>query len=214
MQLIGQGAEGKVYGTVFLSRPTIVKERVSKSYRVKELDQKLTLQRLRQEARCMVKCRRAGVLTPSIFLVDQLNNRLYMERVLGSTTKDILRTSRHGEYPESCLIWAKEIGVQIGRMHDADVVHGDLTTSNIMVQEIDLKVFLIDFGLAMISTVIDDKAVDLYVLERAFISTHPGSQNLVAAIMESYRFTCRKGTLILHKLEQVRQRGRKRDMFG
>lgn len=67
MQLIGQGAEGKVYETVFLSRPTIVKERVAKSYRVKELDQKLTLQRLRQEARCMVKCRRAGVLTPRYF---------------------------------------------------------------------------------------------------------------------------------------------------
>jgi TP53 regulating kinase-like protein len=67
MQLIGQGAEGKVYEAEFLSRPTIVKERVSKSYRVKELDQKLTLQRLRQEARCMVKCRKAGVLTPRYF---------------------------------------------------------------------------------------------------------------------------------------------------
>ena len=64
MQLIGHGAEGKVFATIFLSRPTIVKERVSKKYRVKELDQRLTLLRLRQEARCMVKCRRAGVLTP------------------------------------------------------------------------------------------------------------------------------------------------------
>ena len=66
MQLIGHGAEGKVFATIFLGRPTIVKERVPKKYRVKELDQKLTLQRLRQEARCMVKCRRAGVLTPRL----------------------------------------------------------------------------------------------------------------------------------------------------
>lgn len=64
MELISQGAEGKVFATIFLSKPTIVKERVPKKYRVKELDVKLTLQRLRQEARCMVKCRRAGVLTP------------------------------------------------------------------------------------------------------------------------------------------------------
>ena len=67
MTLIGQGAEGKVFATMFLSKPTIVKERVPKKYRVKELDVKLTLQRLRQEARCMVKCRRAGVLTPRYF---------------------------------------------------------------------------------------------------------------------------------------------------
>lgn len=64
MTLIGQGAEGKVYSTIFLSRPTIIKERIPKKYRVKELDEKLTLQRLRQEARCMIKCRRAGILTP------------------------------------------------------------------------------------------------------------------------------------------------------
>lgn len=64
MELIGQGAEGKVYATTFLNRPTIIKERLSKKYRVRELDEKLTLQRLRQEARCMVKCRRAGIASP------------------------------------------------------------------------------------------------------------------------------------------------------
>ena len=69
MELIGHGAEGKVFATIFLSRPTIVKERVAKKYRVKELDLKLTLQRLRQEARCMVKCRRAGVLTPRCIIL-------------------------------------------------------------------------------------------------------------------------------------------------
>ena len=64
MELIALGAEGKVYSTIFLDRPTIVKERLTKKYRVKELDDKLTLQRLRQEARCMVKCRRMGIASP------------------------------------------------------------------------------------------------------------------------------------------------------
>ena len=36
----------------------------------------------------------------------------------------------------------------------------------------------------------------------------------VKTVLEGYRFTCRKGTPILNKLEIVRQRGRKRDMFG
>jgi TP53 regulating kinase-like protein len=65
-------------------------------------------------------------------------------------------------------------------MHDADVVHGDLTTSNVIVRGTDSQVVLIDFGLSSISTVVEDKAVDLYVLERAFISTHPGSEKLVS----------------------------------
>jgi tRNA A-37 threonylcarbamoyl transferase component Bud32 len=53
--LISQGAEGKVYTTDFLSRPTIVKERLSKKYRTRELDYKINKQRMTQETRCMVK---------------------------------------------------------------------------------------------------------------------------------------------------------------
>lgn len=88
---------------------------------------------------------------------------------------------------------AKSVGAAIGKIHDADVVHGDLTTSNLMVRpenessmpsedpsKVDPVVVLIDFGLGMMKPTIEDKAVDLYVLERAFISTHPGSDQLVS----------------------------------
>lgn len=76
-----------------MGTPAVLKERLSKSYRVKELDKRINKQRLLQEARCIVKCRRAGVAAPSIFLVDLENNRLYMERIAGKTYKDILWTS-------------------------------------------------------------------------------------------------------------------------
>lgn len=106
-------------------------------------------------------------------------------------------------------------------MHDADIVHGDLTTSNLMVQDkseeegsSSSQIVVIDFGLGMMKPTIEDKAVDLYVLERAFISTHPESEYVVAAVLEAYRFSCRQGTTILVRLEQVRMRGRKRDMLG
>eukprot|EP01034_Spumella_vulgaris_P025944 gene25944-32454_t len=105
------------------------------------------------------------------------------------------------------------VGSAIGKMHDADVVHGDLTTSNFIVRE-PADATIIDFGLGTMKPTIEDKAVDLYVLERAFVSTHPGSEYVVAALLESYRFTCRRGTPILVRLEQVRMRGRKRDMNG
>ena len=232
MELISQGAEGKVYATSFLGRAAVVKERVSKQYRVAALDVKINKQRLLQEARCMVKCRRAGVRTPCIFMVDQRNYRLCMERIAGSTLKALLKKqieagSGSGGYADICRHWAKQVGMAIGKMHDADIVHGDLTTSNIMVVEegsnnnpdVDATlapptVVLIDFGLGTMQSSIEDKAVDLYVLERAFLSTHPGSADIVQAILESYRFASRKGSPVLHKLEQVRMRGRKRDMFG
>jgi TP53 regulating kinase-like protein len=65
-------------------------------------------------------------------------------------------------------------------MHDADVVHGDLTTSNIMLREISFEPVFIDFGLGAMMCTFEDKAVDLYVLERAFVSTHPGCDDMVS----------------------------------
>ena len=91
-----------------------------------------------------------------------------------------------------CQEVARKVGTIIGLMHDADICHGDLTSSNIMITketttsstsseaaEASYKASLIDFGLGMMKSTIDDKAVDLYVLERAFISTHPESEPLV-----------------------------------
>ena len=84
---------------------------------------------------------------------------------------------------------ARAVGYAVGKMHDIDVVHGDLTTSNLMIRESpsdgdewNPQVLVIDFGLGMTRPVIEDKAVDLYVLERAFLSTHPGSEALVRNI--------------------------------
>lgn len=229
-ELLSQGAEGKVYTCRYLSREAVIKERQSKAYRVAALDAKINKQRLLQEARCMVKCRRAGVLTPSIYMVDQQNFRIYMERIQGSTVKALLRAQQAQAvadqpcYSAQCLVWARLIGVAVGKMHDADIVHGDLTTSNIMIRAEGChnpedgspgpSVVLIDFGLGTMQSVIEDKAVDLYVLERAFLATHPGSAEIVQAVLEAYRFSCRKGTPVLQRLEQVRQRGRKREMIG
>jgi len=233
LELLSQGAEGKVFATEYLGRPAVIKERVSKAYRVPALDVKINKQRLLQEARCMVKCRRVGVRVPAIYMVDQRSHRLCMERVLGRTLKFLLKAQREAApkamegasaYGDIARHWAKQVGVSIGKMHDADIVHGDLTTSNIMVLDEGClniadglqppTVVMIDFGLGTTQCSIEDKAVDLYVLERAFLSTHPGSEDIVQAILEAYRFASRKGTPVLQKLEQVRMRGRKRDMCG
>lgn len=95
--LICQGAEGKVFKTMFLNKPTICKERLKKSYRVNELDEKINKQRILQEARCIAKCRRNGVSVPSIYYVDLPQNRLYMEYIDGETLKSVLWNRSSGK---------------------------------------------------------------------------------------------------------------------
>lgn len=113
-----------------------------------------------------------------------------------------------------------EIGTAIAKLHRHSIVHGDLTTSNMLVREDTNKMvsefYLIDFGLSQLDAVPEDKAVDLYVLERSLLSTHKNSEELFTIILEAYcKVYKKKGcSEIINKLEEVRARGRKRTMVG
>jgi len=116
----------------------------------------------------------------------------------------------------------KRVGHAVGRLHDIGIIHGDLTTSNLMLrhakeeatQNLEGDVYLIDFGLATTSSQDEDQAVDLYVLERAFGSTHPQAEGLFKEVLKSYEQSFRRGKTVLKRLEDVRQRGRKKSMLG
>ena len=128
-----------------------------------------------------------------------------------------------------------KIGRAVGRMHEIGVVHGDLTTSNLMLRptrgtklainndiseavkgkpSLEGDVVLIDFGLAAQSVQDEDKAVDLYVLERAFGSTHPTVEGLFSEVLKAYGESYKGAQVVLKRLEEVRMRGRKRSMIG
>ncbi|KAI9598998.1 TP53-regulating kinase-like protein [Syncephalis fuscata] len=216
-QLIYQGAEARVYRAPFLGRTAVIKERFSKTYRHPVLDHKLTSRRVIQEARLLQRCRRAGVNAPAVYYVDQQHSTIYMEYINASTVRDHLHRleSTDNKGPELATI----IGQQLAKMHAADVIHGDLTTSNLMVLSNDgqPKIIIIDFGLSYTSGLVEDKAVDLYVLERAFISTHPNSKLWqFQSVLNAYKTASQRtnGQQVLHKLDEVRLRGRKRSMIG
>ncbi|EPS70566.1 hypothetical protein M569_04196, partial [Genlisea aurea] len=179
--LIKQGAEARVFESTFLGRRSIVKERFSKKYRHPSLDSKLTLKRLNAEARCMTKARKLGVSTPVLYAADPLMHTLTFEFVDGPSVKDIfLEFGSRGISEERLDDIAVQIGNSIAKLHDGGLIHGDLTTSNMLIRSGSAnQLVLIDFGLSFISTIPEDKAVDLYVLERALLSMHSSCGDVV-----------------------------------
>lgn len=160
----------------------------------------------------------AGISAPVVFFVDYASNCLFMEEIEGSVTvRDYIQsTMETGKTPESLLGLAKTVGQVLARMHDEDLIHGDLTTSNMLLKPPleQLNIVLIDFGLSFISALPEDKGVDLYVLEKAFLSTHPNTESVFEAFLKSYSASSKKAKPVLKKLDEVRLRGRKRSMVG
>jgi TP53 regulating kinase-like protein len=153
---------------------------------------------------------------------------MLMEWVDGQTVRDVLER-RKGSSGGGARGLMRRIGLAIGRMHEVGIVHGDLTTSNLMIRERgkgklldelaaddedDGEIVLIDFGLAGQSSQDEDKAVDLYVLERAFGSTHPEAEDQFKEVLRVYGESYKGAVVVLKRLEEVRMRGRKRSMVG
>ncbi|KAH6844944.1 Serine/threonine-protein kinase BUD32 [Chaetomium sp. MPI-CAGE-AT-0009] len=245
--LITQGAEGRLYKTTHLARdrPCALKYRPPKPYRHPILDARLTKARISSEAKVLERCWREGVPVPAVYAMDPAAGWMMMEWIEGIPVR-VGINEWLGERPEGgaeetpqaadetpLVDLMKRIGAAIGALHKTGVVHGDLTTSNMMLRPaggvgqadgsagneakaraVEGDVVLIDFGLATQSMSDEDRAVDLYVLERAFASTHPRAERLFSTLLESYKSTFKKASSVLLKLEDVRMRGRKRSMLG
>lgn len=202
---IAQGAEGIVYRCEFLGRAAIEKVRLPKTYRHPQLDARLTSRRLAQEARALLRLRKCGIRVPAVYFAG--NGYLVMQDMKAPSLRRFLETSAN----HSTTIAAA--GEAVAKMHRADVVHGDLTTSNLLVCD-DGGICIIDFGLSSTSSSDEDMAVDLYVLERAILSTRPQEANVLnSSFLTAYKNTLDRPS-VLRRLEDVRARGRKRDMTG
>ena len=108
-------------------------------------------------------------------------------------------------------------GSTVARLHQHHLIHGDITTSNLLLVGAGpaASLAVIDFGLSCQEGVAEDKGVDLYVLERAFLSTHPNTEQLFGEVVAAYTRDAGKGRgEVLRKFEEIRLRGRKRTMLG
>ncbi len=196
MKLLYQGAESKI----ILKQGVVEKVRIRKNYRIKQLDEKLRKLRTRREARIMREARKLGILIPKIIEVDEKNYTIKMEYVKGITVKQKLE---QGYSKKIC----EKIGEYIAKLHANGIVHGDLTTSNMILAKQGL--YLIDFGLADFSNRIEDYAQDLLVLKECLISTHPVIANKCwKTIINSYANNFDKAEQVIAKIEEIESRGR------
>jgi N6-L-threonylcarbamoyladenine synthase/protein kinase Bud32 len=186
------GASG-AEAVVGLSDNAAVKRRIRKSYRNTLLDQKLIAERTRAEARIIATARRSGVPTPIIR--DITPDTIVMERIRGNLLRDALD-------PEHLT----EAGRVIGKLHEAGVVHGDLTTSNIIIR--NRQCVLIDFGLAQVSSEIESRGVDIHVLFQTLQSTTPDAEPMKSAFIRGYKEVFGGAAEVLAREQEIEMRGR------
>jgi len=153
-KLIGKGAEADL----FLENDVVFKIRIPKSYRIKEIDDDLRKKRTRSESKILQKI---GDLGPGFLSTNDVDE-LRMNFVSGILLKHVL---------DSNVSLAKQIGLNVGKLHDLNIVHGDLTTSN-MILNYSNVIKIIDFGLSFVSDKVEDKAVDLHLFREAVESKH------------------------------------------
>jgi len=196
------GAEAKLDSAVWMCRDVVFKQRVVKSYRHPTLDKSLQTFRIKNEVRLMFEARRAGIAVPVIYSVDLAENRIVMEEIKGMRVKDALEDLSKDEAEEVC----RKIGGIAGKLHANDIVHGDLTTSNMLLDSD--RIVLIDFSLGSKTSELEDKGVDMHLLEEAFHSAHYRRSELYESVKNSYMKTYPGGAEVLRKVKEIEKRGR------
>ena len=232
-KIIQLGAEAEI----ILKNKFIIKRRIPKKYRLKELDEKIRKLRTRSEAKILEKAF-AIIPVPKILKADENKKEIFMEFIDGKKLSENLDLFDLKKQKEICA----QIGKSVAKLHDADIIHGDLTTSN-MIYVDNLKkniksndklnsgfsvntfsgwgggdkngfqIFFIDFGLGFISHKIEDKAVDLHLLKEALEAKHfQYWEILFQNVLHGYKIS-KDFHKTITRLEKVESRGRYKEKY-
>jgi TP53 regulating kinase and related kinases len=186
---IGRGAEA----VITLEDGVVKKHRHAKSYRQPALDERIRQERTLREARITSDARKHGVLTPIICDISRFELR--MEWIAGEKLKDIIN-------PEL----SEMVGETVGRLHRGGIVHGDLTTSNMMLTR--GMICLIDFGLSYYERSVEAQGVDVHVYFQTLESTHDQPEELMEAFVAGYTRTYAQAEAVLQRVKEIKARGR------
>ncbi|MEI6732158.1 MAG: KEOPS complex kinase/ATPase Bud32 [archaeon] len=200
VKIIGRGAEA----ILSQSGKHLLKQRVAKGYRLPVLDERLRKSRTKKESKLLEKAFKL-IPTPKLIKSSDKDKEITMEFIKGkklSETLDDLKNSK-----SVC----QQIGKNIAKLHDADIIHGDLTTSNMILKS--GKVYFIDYGLGYESNKIEDKAVDLHLIKQALEAKHfKHFETFFAAVLQGYKES-KHSKETLKRLEAVEKRGRYKQAY-
>ena len=200
MKLIMIGAESRVY----LDRvnKTILKDRISKDYRIKEIDEKIRKLRTRSESR-LIERASSIIKTPKVIDSNDKNMKITMEFIVGIKLVDYIDGINEKEREKII----KLIGNEVALLHNNNIIHGDLTTSNMILKED--YIYFIDFGLGFVSDKDEDKAVDIHLFKQALDSKHYNhSEKYINYFLHGYKEKSNRFSEIVKRLEKVEKRGR------
>jgi Kae1-associated kinase Bud32 len=201
MKIIQQGAEALIKLEGNNKENIIVKERIRKGYRLPELDSRIRSQRTKREERLLVRASRSGVNVPRV--LDSRDSSIFMECIPGPTLKESLNSLSVKQRTEAYGL----IGETLGRLHSASIMHGDFTTSNMIIK--DGKLYVIDFGLGKFTRKVEDFAVDLYLIHEALKATHFRHLELAwENIIKAYKHNYTNSTEVLTRLGKIESRRR------
>lgn len=202
MELIKRGAEAEIHLSEWQSRQVVLKRRVVKSYRHEDIDRRLREARTKLEAKLISEARGFGVSTPIIYNVDTMESQIVMEYVNGKQIKEVLNNVGDEEQKRLCI----EIGRCVGKFHKNDLIHGDLTTSNMILM--NDRIYFIDFSLGGKSKEVEAKGVDMHLLSEAFESTHSEIIEKFNYVLEGYRSEYNEADKVIAKVKEIEKRGR------
>ena len=206
LEVIRIGAEAVVSRLEWNGFKMVSKHRVPKPYRFPELDRWVRDRRTLHEARVITSLRRLGIPCPAILLMDRSEATLYLQLIEGVELKKALDSLPVKEVERL----ANMLGRMVGRMHRGGIAHGDLTTSNIMLDRMG-NLYFIDFGLSAITNDPEELAVDIHLLDRSLESVH---HRLRAVFMRSFLkgYAAAAGMdflqALIEKVKEIRSRGR------
>jgi len=194
---IAQGAEA----IITLNKNLITKKRISKSYRIKELDEKIIKLRTRAENKILTKAGKI-INTPEVKKVEE--NKIIMEFIDGLRLSENLNNFEKIKQKKIC----NKIGETVSKIHKENIIHGDLTTSNIILKR--KKIYLIDFGLGYQNGKYEDKAVDLHLFKQALEAKHfEFHEELFSEFEKGYlKIDAKESQKVLERLIAVEKRGR------
>ena len=196
-KIIQQGAEA----IIIKNKNLIVKDRIKKSYRIQEIDEKLRKTRTKKETNLLEKA--SSIINSPKPLLTKNKFEIKIPYINGKKLSEHLDKLPDKLAKETCI----KIGQSIAKLHDNNIIHGDLTTSNIILTN-DGKVWFIDFGLGFNSERFEDKAVDIHLLKQALEAKHFKNYKILTdEFLKGYK-TSKDFEKTLEQLEKVEKRGR------